>query len=351
MPRAGDKIAFPTVRKTDPEDVSWALSTAEAMWNRGDHVEAVKWIRRAAEAASECDADPRALELAKVAAELTQQIESGDRPTRVSPPPSTMKTGAPGPPAVPLPSPPAPPVARKVAGSSRPPPPKTGGPSGAKAPALPRVPSSLKHTMPSQQQPRPAEAVEAAPPSRRGSDPRSRRKSHVNLGFPAVEPAVTVEASAPPATPEARRRGRASKPASDEVTGTIVTEKIRNPMLGLESAHSAGGDPDAWPTESVASQPDLDEDGPLERTRVGTQAYQEAALAVSGRNGPATVTPSAAPLRMTQAVRVWVYRTGDGVRVAPAGTLVDAAVVEAVLVSLDPAADLATWFQTTVHSK
>jgi len=30
--------------------VSWGLSTAEATWQRGDHADALKWLRRAAEA-------------------------------------------------------------------------------------------------------------------------------------------------------------------------------------------------------------------------------------------------------------------------------------------------------------
>ena len=41
----------PDAKPDDPEDVSWALSTAEAMWARGDHSEGIKWVRRAAEAA------------------------------------------------------------------------------------------------------------------------------------------------------------------------------------------------------------------------------------------------------------------------------------------------------------
>ena len=63
-------MAIPKVRDDDPEDVSWALSTAATQFARGDRAEAVKWLRRAAEAASEADHDSRALELAKAAADL-----------------------------------------------------------------------------------------------------------------------------------------------------------------------------------------------------------------------------------------------------------------------------------------
>ena len=50
-----------------------------------------------------------------------------------------------------------------------------------------------------------------------------------------------------------------------------------------------------------------------------------------------------APLVMSQAVRVVVWREPDGVHVAPAGSQVAAIAVEAVLVALDPGADLAAW--------
>ena len=45
---AEDELALPTVpeaKPEDPEDVSWALSTAEAMWARGDNLEGIKWVR------------------------------------------------------------------------------------------------------------------------------------------------------------------------------------------------------------------------------------------------------------------------------------------------------------------
>src|SRR6476661_8962896 len=67
----------PEAQPEDPEDVSWALSTAEAMWARGDHSEGIKWVRRAAEAASEAEKDERALELAKAAADLAGMISRG----------------------------------------------------------------------------------------------------------------------------------------------------------------------------------------------------------------------------------------------------------------------------------
>ena len=65
---------FPKPLGDDPEDVAWALSTAEALWKRGEYADAVSWIRKAAAAASEADADSRVIELAKAAAELATLV-------------------------------------------------------------------------------------------------------------------------------------------------------------------------------------------------------------------------------------------------------------------------------------
>src|SRR5580700_9599365 len=87
---------IPTPRPDDDEDVHWALSTAGALWTRGERTEALKWLRRAAEQASDVNADVRALELFKAAADVATKVA-----TASAPPP------APAPPA-PAPAPPAP---------------------------------------------------------------------------------------------------------------------------------------------------------------------------------------------------------------------------------------------------
>src|SRR3954465_3301679 len=79
---AEDELALPQVpeaKPEDPEDVSWSLSTAEAMWARGDHLEGIKWVRKAAEAASEVEDDQRALELAKAASDLATIVARRSR--------------------------------------------------------------------------------------------------------------------------------------------------------------------------------------------------------------------------------------------------------------------------------
>jgi hypothetical protein len=85
---------IPPVADTDAEDVAWALQTAEALWKRNERVDAIVWLRRAAQAAGEAEDDDRALALARNAAELTEwltQNPSGDAPGAV-PTPSTPPT-------------------------------------------------------------------------------------------------------------------------------------------------------------------------------------------------------------------------------------------------------------------
>jgi hypothetical protein len=79
------------------------------MWARGDHHEAVRWLRRAAEAASDAGQDLRAVALAKTAADLTAALQL---PPSIPPP-----AAAPAPPPVaaavaPPPSRPHPPKPR-----------------------------------------------------------------------------------------------------------------------------------------------------------------------------------------------------------------------------------------------
>jgi hypothetical protein len=62
---------LPHPKDDDAEDVAWALSTAEALWKRGERADAISWIRKAAAAAAEAELDLRVLELAKAAAELS----------------------------------------------------------------------------------------------------------------------------------------------------------------------------------------------------------------------------------------------------------------------------------------
>ena len=75
---------IPPAIDTDAEDVAWALQTAEALWKRNERVDAIVWLRRAAQAAGEAEDDDRALELARDAAELAEWIANDPDSRRTS---------------------------------------------------------------------------------------------------------------------------------------------------------------------------------------------------------------------------------------------------------------------------
>jgi hypothetical protein len=97
---------------------------------------------------------------------------------------------------------------------------------------------------------------------------------------------------------------------------------------------------DAWPTQSLNG----DEFDAPEATRIGTPAYADEVRRQANALPAAVHAQAPGPtLRASQAVRVVVWRGPDGVHVAPYGTTVTAISVEAVLVALDPSADLTSW--------
>src|SRR5579884_2595434 len=85
-------VGIPPALDTDAEDVAWALQTAEALWKRNERVDAVVWLRRAAQAAGEAEDDDRALALARDAAELAEWIARAPSST-----PAPAPTSAPPP--------------------------------------------------------------------------------------------------------------------------------------------------------------------------------------------------------------------------------------------------------------
>jgi hypothetical protein len=74
----------PSIEPTDSSDIRWALETARTLWGQGERREALQWVRRAAEAAAEGGEDDRALQLAKMGAELRATLEI----PRTLPPPA-----------------------------------------------------------------------------------------------------------------------------------------------------------------------------------------------------------------------------------------------------------------------
>src|SRR5262245_33678446 len=67
--------AFPRALDADNDDVAWALQTAAARWERGGHVDAVVWLRRAAQSALELGEFGRAADLEKSARQVDLWIQ------------------------------------------------------------------------------------------------------------------------------------------------------------------------------------------------------------------------------------------------------------------------------------
>ena len=425
---AEDELPLPHVpeaRPEDPEDVSWALSTAEAMWARGDHLEGIKWVRKAAEAASEVEDDQRALDLAKAASELATIVArrsqasvadaNANAATAAPPPdasfadtsnsvpvsvqpmsgqpvsamPTTTRSQMPPPPPTPVSLPPAPlsPLPSGLRPSTQP----TSRPMSQPPPRAPLT-SRPAVDVPRRPLSNPPRANAQAPFPSASKAPKPRRKSRDNFDAEA-HPAGAITDTAPlpaidgdragdmlrdaetprdldatavgispftgrPAASSARPRRRSNRPAS-EPEATVIA---RFEDLQLQREKSAAPplpvDWDRSPTQSLSAAeldlPRRSSAAPRPQTPVELEDATDRKTAFTGAP-VATAAPSHAPprsvqpavhdpaIQTTQAVRVVVWRDANGVHVAPAGTVVSAITIDAVLVVLDEGADLTAW--------
>lgn len=80
-------VALPEPRPEDDEDVVWGLSTASALWARGERRDAIVWLRRAAEAALISGQDARGSEIGMRAAELEDSLAVVATAPAIPPPP------------------------------------------------------------------------------------------------------------------------------------------------------------------------------------------------------------------------------------------------------------------------
>jgi hypothetical protein len=71
---------LPEVEPRDPEAVAVAIQTARALFRTGDRLDALRWLRRAAERAEEAGDDTRAVKLARSAADLSTELQSKPPP-------------------------------------------------------------------------------------------------------------------------------------------------------------------------------------------------------------------------------------------------------------------------------
>ena len=78
-------VALPESRPEDDEDVVWGLSTASALWARGERRDAIVWLRRAAEAAAAAGQEFRGSELGMYASELEDMLNAAGAPADTAP--------------------------------------------------------------------------------------------------------------------------------------------------------------------------------------------------------------------------------------------------------------------------
>jgi hypothetical protein len=398
----GDNLILPQVpevKPEDPEDVSWALSTAEAMWARGDHAEGIKWVRRAAEAASEAERDARALELAKAAADLTGLVTRQTSRSSIDleeiapaadleeiapaapppvPPGRTGTTGKPPPKpaATAAPTSVATSVSKQVAAPSHPPP---LAPRTSSAPPTPTAPSQAPKSKPLGTNTSKPPSIKPTPATaqRPVQGKKTSRKSRENLDGAARAATVATESTAQLSalddsnmttdTTETRavqvpyRRGRAEIGSNDPTLAVhlndLMKQGVTEDWASTSELPVADGD-----RKTVVGSPPADftttmQSFPRAGAKRGTggsgsntnppATVAGAMLSHTGAGGPgARAMPSERHdpgIKTSQAVRVVVWRDANGVHVAPAGTVVSAITVDAMLVALEPGADLTAW--------
>ncbi|MBS2016160.1 MAG: hypothetical protein JST00_24980 [Deltaproteobacteria bacterium] len=369
---AEDELVLPQVpeaKPDDPEDVSWALSTAEAMWARGDHSEGIKWVRKAAEAASDAEDDMRALQLAKAASELANLVARKSRASVGDAPMTSRDNGG----YVEPPISHQPPVSHAPVSnpplSNHPPPLSASSPPpgpAVRAP-IPLPSKGSSQAPPARQAPRPFAATSAgrtpgpAPVNRTiESKGKNRRRSRENLEREALAagvmdtsplPAmrddreVTAAIEVPPKNTRGRRR---SRPDENE---TIVAR-----LEDLERQRSSAEEWDASPTQNLTG----DEMEHMHGDRQTALAQPPAPISAPPPPAPKPASAPARPMKSpsvrpptstvhdpeiqtSQAVRVVVWRDANGVHLAPAGTVVSSITIDAVLVVLEPGVDLTAW--------
>lgn len=134
-----DAIRVPEPLASDADDVTDALDVAQSLWENGKRVDAIHWVKRAAESAR---SDPsRMASLARAAEDLERAVAKRS----VAPPPVSVSK----PPPAPGGSRPPPPPVPKMSKPPPVPPPRTSVPPPAKPSAPPPAPLPADVTRPS----------------------------------------------------------------------------------------------------------------------------------------------------------------------------------------------------------
>ncbi len=253
---------IPPPLDSDDEDVYLALSTARTLWNRGERDDALRWLRRAAEKASDADEDARALDLFKAAAELSSKMAAAPAVTVATAPPAPPipRASTPPPPAVGPPGaytaarPSAPPPLPTAAKAAPPPLPRAAPPQAAQPPL--QQPSGRRGTRTGGRAPAPPPGVRAAPaavpqPVQSAPPPQTAVRAPAAQP-PAVRPRIDSpaqrDAIAPPsaAAPSAGRPPM--RPASTDKMSAVRHDPSQPPPSAyVHAVHNQGTRPSAAP--------------------------------------------------------------------------------------------------------
>jgi hypothetical protein len=128
--------------------------------------------------------------------------------------------------------------------------------------------------------------------------------------------------------------GRARRRSRPEPEATVVAR-----MEDLAEREKSAEEWDAHPTQNLTGDElnRMRSDGDRNTTTFAQPAAADAAPR------PPSNTVHDPEIQTSQAVRVVVWRDATGVHVAPAGTVVSSITIDAVLVVLEPSADLTAW--------
>jgi len=290
MTMQATQLIVPDPLPDDGEDVTSALETALVFNQQGDMREAARWVRRAAEAASDMGADMRALTLARAVADLNiasiaprPPAPEAAPPASAAPAPPPFPVGAPVMAAAPAPAPPPLPAAAAPA----PPPLPQAAPAAAETDGWGPPPEPT----PAMAAPAPEAPMEPTPPT--------------PIRTPSVIPQPVVAISAP-----------AAAPAPPPLPQTVPTQTL--PFMAAPAA------PPLPPAQPVA------------------QAAPPVAVVAAAPAPVAAVAVPAPPVH--QALRVSVEQTSEAgvfrVKLLSGNEGAPLAGHEALLVPLDPKVSL-----------
>lgn len=243
---------IPSPLDDDHEDVYLALSTATALWTRGEREDALRWLRRAAETAADADEDARALDLFKAAAEVAAKLSA---PAEAAPPAQNVAARTSSPPPVPT----APPQqGYSQARPSAPPPPPTSKPA---PPPLPNRgapgPAQVVSVTPHVQQPSgrratrggsrgaqvPAPATRGAPAGPNSSAPTGPRPaSAISGGRPPMPRSRTPEGGMP--SQQAGRESSVPMPPAGRAPARPPSDQVQSMRYSAPPPVIQGNAPD-----------------------------------------------------------------------------------------------------------